>query len=73
MPVILNTEDYYRWLDPHSPSASIEVLLTPFLIEGIVTYRVSNRINNSRCDAPRRIQAGDFLADKSQIDKSGAQ
>jgi len=59
MPVILEPEDYDRWLDPGVPPESLEELLIPFPSELMAVREVSNRVNNAWCDAPECIQSMD--------------
>ena len=51
MPVILNQEDYARWLDPRNQNVSeLQALLKPFDAELMRAYPVSTRVNNARHD-----------------------
>lgn len=51
MPVILNQEDYARWLDPRNQNVSeLQALLKPFDAELMRAYPVSTRVNNARND-----------------------
>jgi putative SOS response-associated peptidase YedK len=60
MPVILNSEDYDRWLspesgDPEQPNA----LLAPYPSERMQLWPVSTVVNNARNDAPDCIRPRD--------------
>lgn len=53
MPVILQPEDYERWLDPNQKSTSaLEALLVPFEPEPLTFHAVSTLVNSPRNDAP---------------------
>lgn len=65
MPVILDPEDFDRWLDPapHDPG-SLDGLLRPYDAEAMTAYPVSTLVNNPLNDDPGCIEpAGeaDFL------------
>lgn len=53
MPVILQPEDYDRWLDPEQKNAAaLEALLVPFEPEPLTIRPVSTLVNSPRNDAP---------------------
>jgi len=48
MPVILDPEDYVRWLDPGSSNAVVSGLLRPYPAERMRAWMVSSRVGNVR-------------------------
>ena len=48
MPVILDPEDYGRWLDVGSPAAVVSDLLRPYPAERMRAWTVSSRVGNVR-------------------------
>ncbi len=48
MPVILNPQNYDRWLDPESSSDRIQSLLCPYPAVEMSVYPVSAKVNNPR-------------------------
>jgi putative SOS response-associated peptidase YedK len=53
MPVILQPEDYERWLDPNQKSTSaLEALLVPFEPEPLTLHAVNTLVNSPRNDTP---------------------
>jgi putative SOS response-associated peptidase YedK len=58
MPVIVPPDRYGLWLDPRChDTAMLESLLRPFPAEGMLAYRVSALVNNTRNDVPRCVEA----------------
>jgi len=55
MPVILDKDTCWRWLEPQSMDALIE-LLKPYPAEKMRAYPVSTRLNNPNEDDPQLIQ-----------------
>ncbi len=56
MPVILEQDDYEKWLDPRTTEASkLLPLLQPFAPRAMSVYPVSTLVNNARVDEPRCI------------------
>lgn len=63
MPVILDTKDYARWLDPGYYSRDgLQSLLVPFPAERMQTYPVSRLVNSPKNDGPELIVPGDDQA-----------
>lgn len=57
MPVIVEPENYGRWLDPaNTTGASLEPLLAPYPPELILAWPVSTRVNNARNEDPALIE-----------------
>ena len=52
MPVILDPEDYARWLDPDRVPAELRPLLRPFPAAAMTAYPVSPRVNSPANDDP---------------------
>jgi putative SOS response-associated peptidase YedK len=53
MPVILQSDDYDRWLDPNLKQIGVlQSLLKPYPSEAMVSYRVSNKVNAPKNDSP---------------------
>lgn len=53
MPVILDPQDYARWLDPESRDVDgLLDLLRPFASDRMTLHPVSSRVNNPRYDDP---------------------
>jgi putative SOS response-associated peptidase YedK len=50
MPVIVEPDDYDRWLDPTPPDSGIEQLLRPYQRDDMLAYPVSARVNSARHD-----------------------
>lgn len=60
MPVILNEDDYTRWLDPTPNSADdLQSLLHPFPAERMQFYAVGTIVNSPRNDVHQCIQRAD--------------
>jgi putative SOS response-associated peptidase YedK len=51
MPVILDPQDYDRWLDAATPIADLRALLKPYPAERMQAYAVSRRVNSVKNDA----------------------
>lgn len=57
MPVILQPEEYDRWLDPDlNKSADLLPLLRPYPAEAMQSYPVSSLVNRATSDQPECIQ-----------------
>jgi putative SOS response-associated peptidase YedK len=57
MPVILPTDAYQTWLDPHERAPSeLSPLLKPYPADQMVSYPVSKQVNNPTNDLPTCIQ-----------------
>jgi putative SOS response-associated peptidase YedK len=57
MPVILNEQDYNRWLDPNlQQSELLQPLLHPYAAEAMGSYPVNPKVNSPRYDTPECIQ-----------------
>lgn len=57
MPVILEPENYQRWLDTDvTDPAAVLPLLKPYAPEELIAYKVSREVNNTRNDARELIQ-----------------
>jgi putative SOS response-associated peptidase YedK len=57
MPVILPTDAYQTWLDPHERAPSeLSSLLKPYPADQMVSYPVSKQVNNPANDLPTCIQ-----------------
>ena len=54
MPVIVQPEDYERWLHPENPDVA-DILATPFS-EGWIAYPVNRRVNSPKNDDPKLIE-----------------
>lgn len=52
MPVMLDAADYDRWIDPATPSETLQALLHPFTAEAMIGYPVSALVNRSTNDQP---------------------
>ena len=52
MPVILNKQDYERWLAPADPSRLPTDLLKPFPAEQMKAWRVGSSVGNVRNNSP---------------------
>lgn len=52
MPVIVERQDYGRWLNPDSPLDQVLALLKPFGSDRMHTYPVSTALNNSQNEGP---------------------
>jgi len=50
MPVIVNPEDYDRWLDPKSESQTLLPLLVPYEADDIMAYSVGSAVNDPKND-----------------------
>ncbi|MGJ3252638.1 MAG: SOS response-associated peptidase [Elainellaceae cyanobacterium] len=58
MPVILNPDDYDRWLNPEVQDAkSLQPLLRPYDAQQMIHYPVSMVVNNPQNDSPECIRA----------------
>ncbi|HXY36302.1 MAG TPA: SOS response-associated peptidase [Planctomycetaceae bacterium] len=57
MPVILDQEDYARWLDPkNQDTAALQGLLRPYPAEGMTAFPISTLVNSPRNDQPECIE-----------------
>jgi len=56
MPVILETGDYDRWLDPGDPARLPVDLLRPYPAEKMQAWPVSDRVGNVRNDDPALLE-----------------
>jgi putative SOS response-associated peptidase YedK len=57
MPVIIPTDAYQTWLDPHERAPSeLSPLLKPYPADQMVSYPVSKQVNNPTNDLPTCIQ-----------------
>jgi len=56
MPVILDPEDYDRWLDPAATVEELRALLRPFPAERMQAYEVSRAVNSVRNDTEECIE-----------------
>jgi putative SOS response-associated peptidase YedK len=56
MPVILDPEDYDRWLDPETPVDALQALLKPYPAERMEGYAVSRAANSVKNDTPECIE-----------------
>lgn len=56
MPVILETKDYDRWLDPGDPTRPPVDLLRPYPAEQMQAWPVSDRVGNVRNDDPELLE-----------------
>jgi putative SOS response-associated peptidase YedK len=50
MPVILEPEDYDRWLDPNTPAEGLRSMLKPYPAERMEAYAVSRDLNSVKND-----------------------
>ena len=56
MPVILDREDYGRWLDPEAGEKDLRVLLQPYAADDLEFYPVDRWVNKPSNDDPRCIE-----------------
>ena len=56
MPVILDPQDYSRWLDPGDPARPPVDLLRPFPAEKMTVWPVSDRVGNVRNNDPELLE-----------------
>ena len=57
MPVILEPEEYGRWLDPQRRRPEeVSALLRPFPAERMIGYPVGRFVNDPRNDNPRCVE-----------------
>ena len=56
MPVIIDSRDYNRWMDPGDPSRLPIDLLRPYAAEKMCAWPVSNRVGNVRNDDPQLLE-----------------
>jgi putative SOS response-associated peptidase YedK len=56
MPVILEPQDYDRWLDPTQRPELLQPLLRPYDAQQMVSYAVNTQVNNPRHDRPDCIE-----------------
>jgi putative SOS response-associated peptidase YedK len=56
MPVILDPEDYDRWLDPAATVEELRALLRPFPAERMQAYEVSRAVNSVKNDTEECIE-----------------
>lgn len=56
MPVILDNENYDRWLDPDTDADTLASLLKPFSMTEMAVNRVSNEVNNVANNSSELIQ-----------------
>jgi len=53
MPVIIEPEDYDKWLDPEvQKPESLQSLLQPYKSEEMTFYPVTTKVNNAKTDSP---------------------
>lgn len=57
MPVILDPDDYDRWLDNATPVADLKALLKPYPAERMQAYAVSRAVNSVKNDTEECIEA----------------
>lgn len=56
MPVILEPNNYQRWLDPGDPARPPVDLLRPFPAEKMVAWPVTDRVGNARNNDPQLLE-----------------
>lgn len=57
MPVILQRQDYARWLDPELQQADALIpLLRPYPADEMAAYRIGTRVNNPAHDGPECVE-----------------
>ena len=56
MPVILDPDDYDRWLDPETPVDELRALLKPYPAERMQAYAVSRAVNSVKNDTEECIE-----------------
>jgi putative SOS response-associated peptidase YedK len=56
MPVILDKENMWKWLDPTATPLQAQQMLLPFDPDRMISYPVSTLVNNPRVDTPELIQ-----------------
>jgi putative SOS response-associated peptidase YedK len=56
MPVILNEEALWRWLEPDASKEALHALLHPYPEAGMVTYPVSSLVNSPQHDSPECVE-----------------
>ena len=56
MPVILDPEDYDRWLDPEAKPEDLLALLKPYPAELMAAHPVSRLVNSPQYDDPRCVE-----------------
>ena len=56
MPVILDPEDYDRWLDPDTPIAELQALLKPYPADRMRAEAVSRTVNSVKNDSEECIE-----------------
>lgn len=56
MPVILDPEDYGRWLEPETDKEDLRALLQPYTAGGLEFYPVDRRVNKPSNDDPRCVE-----------------
>jgi putative SOS response-associated peptidase YedK len=59
MPVILDKENCWKWLEDR-PEKDLSALLKPYPPDDMVAYPVSTRVNNPRVEDPQLIQPISF-------------
>ncbi len=59
MPVIVERQDYQRWIEPGDPERPPIDLLRPYAAEKMDAWPVSERVGNVRIDAPDLLQKVD--------------
>ncbi len=57
MPVIIGSQDYQCWLDPHSEAEALQELLQPYPPKELVSYPVSRLVNSPANEGPELIEA----------------
>jgi putative SOS response-associated peptidase YedK len=62
MPVILDQQDYDRWLDPGDPAQPPVDLLRPYPAEKMIAWPVSGRVGNVRNNDPELLNEADPMA-----------
>jgi putative SOS response-associated peptidase YedK len=53
MPVILDPEDYFKWLDTAAQTEELQSLLKPYPEEQLTTMAVDSRVNSAAVDDPQ--------------------
>jgi putative SOS response-associated peptidase YedK len=56
MPVILDTEAEWVWLDPHAPVEDLRSLLVPFASDRMEAYPVDPYVSNAKNQGPKCIE-----------------
>jgi putative SOS response-associated peptidase YedK len=56
MPVILEPQDFARWLDPETEAHVLKAMLTPLPDDWMIAHPVSKLVNNPRNESPRCVE-----------------